>query len=184
MPSSRAADIDAVAHEVAVALLDDIAEMNAYPKLDALLGRHASALRSTTWRVWTSTAQRTALDNAVELDDRAVAGALDDAAVMHGDDRVRSGRCEASGAAPACGLHPPRRKPAVAPATSDTRIAAIFRVSSTRQPPATSRIAQRRATAARAFWRKVIERKDGSREPMAEARLWGRLDLFAYPVGE
>ena len=34
-------DVDAVAHEVAVALLDDIAEMNANPELDALLGRHA-----------------------------------------------------------------------------------------------------------------------------------------------
>jgi hypothetical protein len=29
----------------------------------------------------------------------------------------------------------------------------------------------------------VIERKDGSREPVAEARLWGRLDLFAYLSG-
>ena len=34
-------DVDAVAHEVAVALLDYIAEMNANPELDALLGRHA-----------------------------------------------------------------------------------------------------------------------------------------------
>ena len=34
-------DIDAVAHQIAVALLDDVAEMNADAKLDAALGRHA-----------------------------------------------------------------------------------------------------------------------------------------------
>ena len=40
------------------------------------------------------------VDDAAELDDAAVAGALDDAAVMDGDGRDRSGRCAAPGAAP------------------------------------------------------------------------------------
>ena len=34
-------DIDAVAHQIAVALLDDVAEMNADAELDAALGRQA-----------------------------------------------------------------------------------------------------------------------------------------------
>ena len=34
-------DIDAVAHQVSVALLDDVAEMYADPEVDASLGRHA-----------------------------------------------------------------------------------------------------------------------------------------------
>ena len=34
-------DVDAVAHQVAVALLDHVAEMNADPKFDALVGRDA-----------------------------------------------------------------------------------------------------------------------------------------------
>jgi hypothetical protein len=34
-------DVDAVAHKVAVALLDDVAQMDANAKLDTALGRHA-----------------------------------------------------------------------------------------------------------------------------------------------
>ena len=34
-------DVDAIAHQIAVALLDDVAEMNTDSKLDAALGRHA-----------------------------------------------------------------------------------------------------------------------------------------------
>jgi hypothetical protein len=34
-------DIDAVAHQVAVSLLDDVAEMHADAEFDAALGRHA-----------------------------------------------------------------------------------------------------------------------------------------------
>jgi hypothetical protein len=41
-PSSRAAgDVDAVAHEVAVGLLDDVAKMNADARFNPSLGRHA-----------------------------------------------------------------------------------------------------------------------------------------------
>ena len=35
-------NVDAVAHQVAIALLDDVAEMDADPILDALLWRQAS----------------------------------------------------------------------------------------------------------------------------------------------
>ena len=79
-------DVDAVAHEVAVALLDDIAEMNAKPELDALLGRHAGVALDHGGLDFDRAAHR--VDQAAELDDRAVAGALDDAAVVHGNDRV------------------------------------------------------------------------------------------------
>ena len=79
-------DIDAVAHEVAVALLDDIAEMNADPELDALLRRHVGVALDHSRLDFDRAAH--GVDDAAELDDRAVAGALDDAAVVHGNDRV------------------------------------------------------------------------------------------------
>ena len=79
-------DIDAVAHQVAVALLDDVAQVDADTVFDPLFRRHT----------------RVALDHAVlhfdraaygvhdapELDDRAVAGALDDAPIVGGDGRI------------------------------------------------------------------------------------------------
>ena len=51
-------DIHAVAHKIAVALLDDVAQMNADPELDAALGRHASVALDEPFG--TSMAQRTA----------------------------------------------------------------------------------------------------------------------------
>jgi hypothetical protein len=76
-------NIDAVAHEVAVALLNDIAEMNANPELDALLGQHAGVALDHSGLDFDRAAH--GVDHAAELDDQAVAGALDDAAVMGGD---------------------------------------------------------------------------------------------------
>ena len=38
-PLEPRGDVDAVAHQIAVALLDDVAKMNADAELDALLGR-------------------------------------------------------------------------------------------------------------------------------------------------
>ena len=79
-------DIDAVAHQIAVALLDHVAEMNADAKLDAPSGG-TPALRSTIAVLhFNGAAHR--VDDAAELDDAAVAGALDDAAVMDGDGRI------------------------------------------------------------------------------------------------
>jgi hypothetical protein len=34
-------DVDAVAHQIAVGVLDDIAKVDAYPEMDAALGRQA-----------------------------------------------------------------------------------------------------------------------------------------------
>ena len=79
-------DIDAVAHQVAVALLDHVADMNADAENDAPVLRHAGvALDHAVLHL-----DRAAygVDHAAEFDDAAVAGALDDPAVMHGDGRV------------------------------------------------------------------------------------------------
>ena len=86
MPSEPRGDVDAVAHQIAVALLDDVAEMNADAKLDAALGRHAGVALDHAVLDFDGAAHR--VDHAAELDDGAVAGALDDAAVMHGDGRI------------------------------------------------------------------------------------------------
>ena len=79
-------DIDAVAHQIAVALLDDVAEMNADAELDAAVVRHAGV--ALDHRVLHFDGAAHGVDDAAELDERAVAGALDDAPVMHGDGRI------------------------------------------------------------------------------------------------
>ena len=79
-------DIDAVAHQVAVALLDHVAEMDADPKFDALVRRDPSV--ALDHRPLDFNGAVHCVDDAAELDDAAVAGALDDAAVMHGDGRI------------------------------------------------------------------------------------------------
>ena len=98
-------DIDAVAHQVAVALLDHVAKMNADAEFDAPLGRHAGVALDHAVLHFDRAAHR--VDDAAELDDAAVAGALDDAPVMRGDRRDRSDRCAAPAAAPASD---PRRR--------------------------------------------------------------------------
>ena len=79
-------DVDAVAHQVAVAFLDDVAEMNADAELDAAFGRQAGVALDEAGLHLDRAAHR--VDHAAELDDGAVAGALDDAAAMGGDGRV------------------------------------------------------------------------------------------------
>ena len=76
-------DVDAVAHQVAVALLDDVAQMNADAKFDALVGRDPRVALDHGVLHFERAAHR--VDDAAELDDAAIAGALDDAAMMHGD---------------------------------------------------------------------------------------------------
>ena len=76
-------DIDAVAHQVAVALLDDVAEMDADAELDAALRRHAGIALDHAVLHLDGAAH--GVDHAAELDEAAVAGALDDATMMHGD---------------------------------------------------------------------------------------------------
>ena len=79
-------DIDAIAHQVAVALLDHVAQMNADAELDAALGRQAGVALDHAVLHLDGAAH--GVDHAAELDEDAVAGALDHAAVMHGDGRI------------------------------------------------------------------------------------------------
>ena len=79
-------DIDAVAHQVAVALLDDVAQMNADAEFDAFFRRHASVALDHAVLDLDRAADR--VDHATELDDRTVASALDDPPVMRGDGRI------------------------------------------------------------------------------------------------
>ena len=79
-------DVDAVAHQVAVALLDNIAKMNADAELDAALGRKASV--ALDHAVLHLDGAANGVDHAAKLDDAAVAGALHHATVMDGDGRV------------------------------------------------------------------------------------------------
>ena len=79
-------DIDAVAHEVAVALLNNVAKMNADAKLDALFRRQAGVALDEARLNFDRAAHR--VDDAAELDQDAVAGALDDAAAVQGDRRI------------------------------------------------------------------------------------------------
>ena len=83
MPLQSRGDIDAVAHQIAVALLDDIAQMNADAELDAALGRQAGVALGHAVLHLDGAAH--GVDHAAELDENAVAGALDDAPVMRGD---------------------------------------------------------------------------------------------------
>ena len=86
MPFEPRGDIDAVAHQVAVGLLDHVAEMDADPKFDALVGRDLGVALDHRPLDFNGAVHR--VDDTAELDDAAVAGALDDAAVVHGDGRI------------------------------------------------------------------------------------------------
>ena len=79
-------DIDAVAHQIAVALLDHVAEMDADAEFDAPLGRHAGIALDHAVLHLDGAAH--GVDHAAELDEGSVAGALDYAPVVHGDGRV------------------------------------------------------------------------------------------------
>src|SRR5262249_10653744 len=79
-------DIDAVAHEVAVFLFDHIAEMDADAILDALFWRQPRVALGQTALDFDGASHR--VHYAAKLNDAAVAGALNNAAVMHSDGRV------------------------------------------------------------------------------------------------
>ena len=76
-------DVDAVAHQVAVALLDDVAQMNADPEHDALIGRHSDV--ALDHRVLNCDRAPHRFDDAAEFDQSPVAGALEHAAVLARD---------------------------------------------------------------------------------------------------
>ena len=73
-------DVDAVAHEVAVALLDDIADMDADPELNAPVHRNIGVAHRDGCSHFDGAAH--GADDAAELDERAVAGELYGAALM------------------------------------------------------------------------------------------------------
>jgi hypothetical protein len=79
-------DVHAVAHKIAVALLDHVAQVNADAKLDALFGRQAGVSLEHPRLHFDRAAN--CIDHAAKLDDRAVASALDDPPVAGGNGRV------------------------------------------------------------------------------------------------
>ena len=85
-PFEAGGDIDAVAHQVAVAFLDHVAQVDADAEFDAALGRQPSiALDEALLHLDGATH---GVNDAAELDDAAVAGALDHAATIDGDGRI------------------------------------------------------------------------------------------------
>ena len=76
----------AVAHQVAVVLLDDIADMDADAKFDPPFRRHACVSLDHGALDFDRAADR--VDHAAKLDDAPVPGALDGAASVCGDGRV------------------------------------------------------------------------------------------------
>ena len=79
-------DIDAIAHQVAVALLDYIAEVDADAEVDATLRRKTGiALHHPVLHL---DGAADGIDDASKLDEDAIAHPLDDAAVMQSDGRV------------------------------------------------------------------------------------------------
>src|SRR5277367_119075 len=78
-------DVDAVAHQVAVTLLDDVTEMNADAEVDAALLRQAGV--ALDHAVLHLDRAADGVHHAAKLNESAVAGAFDDAAMMDGDSR-------------------------------------------------------------------------------------------------
>jgi hypothetical protein len=73
-------DVDAITHEIAVSLLDDVAEVDADAELDPALGRQARIALDHAVLHFNRAAH--GVNHTAELDDAAVAGALNDAPVM------------------------------------------------------------------------------------------------------
>ena len=75
-------DIDAIAHQVAVALLDHVAEMNADPEDDALIGGHADV--ALDHRILNGNGATHRFDDAAKFDQSPVTSALEYVAVLAG----------------------------------------------------------------------------------------------------
>jgi hypothetical protein len=113
-------DVDAVAHQVAVALLDHIAEMDADAELDASLGRKASI--ALDHAVLHLDGTMYGVNNAAELNEDAVTSSLDEASVMYSDggiDQIAAERAQPRKRPPLVGAgklagirrHPPPESP-------------------------------------------------------------------------
>jgi hypothetical protein len=84
-PLQSRGDVHPVAHQIAVGLLDNVAEVNADAELDAALGRQAGIALDEALLHFDGAAH--GVDHAAKLDETAVAGSLDDGPVM----RVNAG---------------------------------------------------------------------------------------------
>ena len=82
-PLEPGRDIHPVAHEIAVALLHHVAEMDADAELDPSVLGDACVAFDRSFLHFDRAAH--GVDHASELDDAAVAGALDDAPAMQSD---------------------------------------------------------------------------------------------------
>ena len=76
-------DVDALAHQIPVGLLDDVAEMNADAELDAAIFRHADVAFDHAGLKLDRAAHR--IDHAAEFGEKPVAGALDDTPAVRRD---------------------------------------------------------------------------------------------------
>ena len=79
-------DVDPVAHQVAIALLDNIAQMNADPEIDALNRRQAGVALDHACLHLDRAAD--GVDHAAELDDDPIARPFDDPPMVEGDGRI------------------------------------------------------------------------------------------------
>jgi hypothetical protein len=106
-PFEARGDIDAIAHQITVRLLDYVAKMDADAELDPALGRQADVALDHAGLHFDRAPH--CVDHAAELNKTAVAGSFDDSAMMRGDggidrslhsprirDRVRSSSAPAS----------------------------------------------------------------------------------------
>jgi hypothetical protein len=103
-------DIYAIAHQVAVALFDDITKMNTDPELELAIGWQAGVPLDHAVLHLDGAAH--GVDHAAELNEASVAGPLHHAPVMHGDcriDQIASKRPQPR----QCAILVPARKPAV-----------------------------------------------------------------------
>ena len=100
-------DIHAIAHQVAVAFLDDVAQMNADAELDAPILRHAGVALDHAGLQLDRAPHR--VNDAPKFGKESVAGALNDAPLVNGDGGVDQFARAARAAAPAFPPRPPRR---------------------------------------------------------------------------
>jgi hypothetical protein len=85
-PFQPGGDIDAVAHQIAVALLDDVADVNPDAELDSPVLRHAGVALDEAVLNFDRAADR--VHDAAKLDDASITGAFHGTAVMSGNSRV------------------------------------------------------------------------------------------------
>ena len=82
-PLQSGGDIDAIAHQIAVALLDHVPQMDADAEFDAALGRKTGIALDEAVLHFDGASH--GVDHAAKLDEASVASALNDTAMMSAD---------------------------------------------------------------------------------------------------